>query len=243
MNQLYVGFSKQVPLPKGGFLLIDDEVPKIKQWRNPRYFDVDKHSFNPLQGIDETRARELAELLYTIYPQGQNTLTVRNGRWDLAPALKNAKRLDLVEGKEEVQGLMGDVLFSPLLRKVLCSSVNFTFNPNVPNLVRLNRAEIGEFNALVIGLFMLSEFDGQCIVPDGGFYLRDVHTRLIREERLVAGLYNFDELPDKLRKSAWQIADKVFSRASAKDAEEEATLLGLIKGTNARNEFVAGAVA
>jgi hypothetical protein len=40
-----------------------------------RLFDPMKHSFNPLEGIDYKRARELAELFYTISAQGDNTLT------------------------------------------------------------------------------------------------------------------------------------------------------------------------
>jgi hypothetical protein len=35
--------------------------------------------------------------------QGENTLTVRNGQIDLAPALYKGKRLDEVRGSEEVE--------------------------------------------------------------------------------------------------------------------------------------------
>jgi hypothetical protein len=46
MNQLYVGFAKEISLPKGGFLLIDDEL-----WNIPRsrVFDPLEHSFNPIK--------------------------------------------------------------------------------------------------------------------------------------------------------------------------------------------------
>jgi hypothetical protein len=56
-------------------------------------FDPMKHSFNPLKGIEYERARELAELFYTIFPQGDNTLTVRNGKRALLKALLKADRL------------------------------------------------------------------------------------------------------------------------------------------------------
>lgn len=59
MNKLYVGFSKNVETPRGGFLLIDDEARDIPR---SRVFGPTKHSFNPLKGIDYKRARELAEL-------------------------------------------------------------------------------------------------------------------------------------------------------------------------------------
>jgi hypothetical protein len=63
MNTLFVGFSKNIEMPRGGFLLIDDEVRDIPR---SRVFDPLKHSFNPLKGIDYKRARELAELFYTM---------------------------------------------------------------------------------------------------------------------------------------------------------------------------------
>lgn len=77
MNEFYVGFKREIEPPKGG-LLIDDEVPKVSGARRPRILCPLKHSFNPLHGIDYKEARALADLLYTISPQGENTLTVRN---------------------------------------------------------------------------------------------------------------------------------------------------------------------
>jgi hypothetical protein len=45
-----------------------------------RVFDPLKHSFNPLKNITYRKAREIADILYTVSPQGENTLTVRNGK-------------------------------------------------------------------------------------------------------------------------------------------------------------------
>jgi hypothetical protein len=73
-------FLRQLDLPSGTFLLIDDETPDIGDWRRPKVFDSLKHSFNPLNRIDYKKARELTEILYAFSPQGENTLTVRNGR-------------------------------------------------------------------------------------------------------------------------------------------------------------------
>jgi hypothetical protein len=86
LNKLYVGFTKTVELPKGGCLFIDDEVRPVPEWRRPRTFDPRKHSFNPLKDLDYKRAREIADVLYTISPQGENTLTVRNGKRVRRPA-------------------------------------------------------------------------------------------------------------------------------------------------------------
>jgi hypothetical protein len=43
-------------------------------------FDPLKRSFNPLDDLTYRKAREIADILYTVSPQGENTLTVRNGK-------------------------------------------------------------------------------------------------------------------------------------------------------------------
>jgi hypothetical protein len=51
----------------------------------------------------------------------------------------------------KVLGLRDDILFSPVLRRVLGNATNFSLNPNSVILTRLNRAELGDFNALACG--------------------------------------------------------------------------------------------
>lgn len=235
MNQLSIGFTKEVEPPRGGFLFIDDEVPDIPR---ARVFDPLVHCFNPLKGIDEKKARELAEVLYTVFPQGENTLTVRNGRRGLAPALLAAERLNKVEGDDEVRGLVDDVLFSPTLRQVFCNPTNFSFKQGSAIFARINRAELGEFDAMVLGLLLMSHFKGQLVVPDLGFYGRDIHVGLVRQERLIAGVYHLKELPERLRNSCLLIEDKRLSGAMVEDAEIAARYAGLLRGTNAYNDFI-----
>src|ERR1700709_2016073 len=109
MNKLFVGLTKTVQPPKRG-LFIHDEVPDISR---ARIFDPAKHSFNPLKGIDYRKARALADVLYTASPQGENTLTVRNGKRALLKALLASSRLDQIDGDEEVTGMIDDLLQSP----------------------------------------------------------------------------------------------------------------------------------
>jgi hypothetical protein len=249
MLKLYVGLSKEVALPKGGFLFIDDEVPDIPR---ARVFDPLQHSFNPSKGISYKKAREIADTLYTIAPQGENTLTVRNGKRALLKAMLDGDRLDKVEPSartkaeeataEEVRGMIADLLASPVLEAVLCQPTNFSFNTNSMILARLNRAELGDFDCLVLGLLLISHFQGQIIVPDLGFYGRDAHVSLIREGRLIAGVNFLGELPTKLRNSALLIKDKVASGARPEDAEVLASYERLVPATNAYNEFVQQAV-
>jgi hypothetical protein len=248
MNKLHVGFNKDIELPKGGFLLIADEVPNIKR---ARVFDPLRHSFNPLKDITYRKAREIADILYTVSPQGENTLTVRNGKRALLKMLLDGpKVLDTLPrdyGKADVGPLealatVDDILVSPVLRRVLCNPTNFSFNPNSKILARIDRTELGDFDALVLGLLLMAHFKGQIVVPDFGFYGRDGHVSLIREGRLIVGCNFLGELPPKLRQAALLIKDKVASGTNAADAEELAQYAGLVPHTTGHKDFVDGAM-
>jgi hypothetical protein len=239
MNKLFVGFTKTVEPPKRG-LFIHDEVPDISR---ARIFDPAKHSFNPLKGITYRKARALADVLYTASPQGENTLTVRNGKRTLLKALLIAPRLDKVDADEEVTGMIDDLLQSPVLKNVLCNSTNqFSFKPNSLILARINRAELGDFDALILGLCLIEQFKGQIVVPDFGFYGRETHVSLIRENRLIAGVNFLGELAPKLRNSTLLIEDRVASGALFDDAVTLAQLAGLrpdlSRDENPYNRFI-----
>jgi hypothetical protein len=238
MNKLYVGFLKQVETPKTG-LFIDDKVPRIPL---AKIFDPKKHSFNPLAGMDYKKARAIADVLYTIAPQGENTLTVRNGKRALLKALLKAKRLDQVRGDEEVKGMIDDILISPVLERVLCRPTNFSFGSDVI-LAKLNRAELGDFDALVLGLFLMAHFKGQVVIPDGGFYLREGHISLIREGRLIVGVNTLAELSPKLKQAVLLIEDKAGSSTTVEDAETLARYARLAPGTVGFTDYVQAAIA
>jgi hypothetical protein len=243
MNQLHVGFSKEIQPPEGGYLLIDDEVAVVPR---ARIFDPPTHCLNPLENIDYKKARELADALYTASPQGETTLTVRNGKRSLLQGLLSADRLDRIAfGKEEAeaQAMVGDLLTSPVLKKMLCNATNFSFNPHSVILARVNRKELGDFDALIIGLLLMAHYEGQVIVPDFGFYGRECHTRLIREERLIAGVNVLGELSPKLRQSVLLIKDKVARGTTVEDAEKLAEYERLAPGTNGFNDYVGAAIA
>jgi hypothetical protein len=249
MNKLHVGFNKDVELPKGGFLLIADEVPDIKR---ARVFDPLRHSFNPLKDITYRKAREIADILYTVSPQGENTLTVRNGKRALLKMLLDGpKALDTLPrdyGKADVGPLealatVDDILVSPVLRRVLCNPTNFSFNPNSKIVARIDRAELGDFDALVLGLLLMAHFKGQLVVPDFGFYGRDLHQAYIREERLIAGVYHLGELPPKLRQATLLIEEKVPGGTTGEDAETLAQYARLVPRTIAHTDFIQAAMA
>jgi hypothetical protein len=267
-NKLFVGFSKEVEPPKRG-LFIHDEVPDIPR---ARIFDPAKHSFNPLKNIDYRKARSLADALYTIYPQGSDTLTVRNGKQGLVKSLQDFDRLDKLQmhlwekasahnadkknneplspKESEVLGLVSDILLSPVLKNVLCKPTNFSFSPNSLILARINRAELGDFDALLLGLFLIEQFKGQVVIPAFDFYGRDVHVSLIRENRLIVGLNKLDNLKRKapdLRQNILSIKDREASGALYDDAVELAKEAGLrpdfSHDDNPYNHFIEDAMA
>jgi hypothetical protein len=242
MNRLFVGTSFEIPIPKRGFLFIHDKVPKLPLAQT---FDPSKHSIDPLRNLTHRQARDLADVLYTTTPQGENTLTVRNGRRALAPALHDAKRFDLIEtDDDEVQGMKDDLLFLPELRAVLCAEKPiFSFKPHTRIFARIDRAELGEYSALVLGLILINHYPGQIIIPDFGFYGRNAHTNLIRQNRLIAGVRFLAELPLQLRQSVLSIKEKTVAGALHEDAELLAKYAGLSPQTNGFQAYVDVAMA
>jgi hypothetical protein len=107
----------------------------------------------------------------------------------------------------------------------------------------VNRVELGDFDALVLGLLLMSHAKAQVVVPDFGFYGRDIHSRLIREARLIAGINFLGEVPDKLRKNVMLIEDKRPSGTTFADAEELARYERLRPNTVGFHDFVEGAIA
>jgi len=92
-----------------------------------------------------------------------------------------------------------------------------------------------------------AHYNGQLIVPDFGFYGRDAHASLIRENRLLAGVNTLQELTPKLRQAILLIEDKVASGATYDDAVTLAQYAGLhpdpSRESNPYNDFVANAIA
>jgi hypothetical protein len=223
-NKIHIGTTQLKP-PKGGYLFIHDEVPDIPR---ARIFDPTIHSFNPLQDLNYRKASEIIDIFDALFSRGDSTLTKDTGLDFLAEALDGEpSSLDTLiatpdkrasPGHLWAYGKVRRLMRSPVLRHMLCTPTNFSFNPNSPILARVNRAELGDFDALAAGLFLMAHYKGQVVVPDFGFYGREAHVSLIREERLTAGVRFLDELPEMLRRSVLLIKDKVVEGAWYDDA-------------------------
>jgi hypothetical protein len=239
MNKLILGLNDKRELldTKPGFLVIDDGPlgdKFLKRFKRAKVFDPHKHSFNPLDGIDNKKARELAEIFYG--SEGKETLTVRNGKRALTRLLPTANRLDRVKfGKgdddKEAKALIDDMLLSPVLRNVLCRATNFTFREGRSSVVaRINRAELGEFDAFILGSLLVTQFPGPVIISDFGFYARPMYARLVREKRLAVAVHALAELEPKMRQMCLLMETKVGRGCTYEDAERLAMYQGQVPG-------------
>ncbi len=251
MNNLLIGTADKteqlLQLTKRPFLLIDDGPIAdafLDAFPKTKLFDVTAHSFNPLKGMDYKRARDFVAALYTASPEGENTLTVRNGKRAMVQLLlANTTRLDKLPpassndpGMVEAVATIEDVLLSPVLSRVLCEQQNFWFKGSI--VAKLDRAQLGDFDAFVLASLLIGQFQGQIIVPDFGFYGRDFYMSLIRQDRLIAGVNYLAELSPSLRQNVLLIKDKTGAHCTYEDAETLASYASLTPNTVAHTDFV-----
>lgn len=263
MNKLIVGTRDKTDtilegLPNS-FLLIDDGsiidafqlLPKRRKEKSKlskiTFFDFKKHSFNPLKDIDFKKARDFISVLDAIFPEGANTLTKKNSNFILLRALlAQPKRLDTLlhpdprnedsaytDALQKIQTL----LMSPVLKSVLTKSPSSNFPLDGILLVRLNRAELGDFVCFALANFLIANYKGQVVIPDFGFYACPFHTSLIRQKRLIAGVHFLNEAP-QFRERLLLIDEKIGRHTTAQDAETLADYAGLRRESNAYTEFV-----
>lgn len=232
MNHLLIGNADKterlLELSEPGFLLIDDgEIAEtfLQIFPRAKLFDISKHSFNPLRGVTYLKACNFVASLMAAFPAGQATLTkegVPNVFFEAA--LNDPQPLDRLLTKKSkdpsylsAQRMIDRLLFSPVLTQVLCNPTNFSFKGSV--VAKINRAELGDFDAFILASLLIGQFKGHIIVPDFGFYGRDIHTTLVRENRLTAGLNSLSECSQTLQQVLLGIKAKSVSRTSLEDAE------------------------
>ena len=157
-------------------------------------------------------------------------MTYRNGRRALTRLAMVADRLDRLNytrdgDDQEAKGVVEDILLSPLLQTALRKPIPRWFYSGATVLARLNRKEIGDDDAKITANILISQFKAQIVIDDFGFYAREHHAALIREERLKAGVYTLSELPEKLRDRAL-LMPKVGRGCTFEDAVELAKYEG-----------------
>lgn len=228
-------------LPEACLIIDDGELTDTVSIRAKR-FDVSKHSLNPLKDMDEHKAMSFIAVLDGAFPEGENTLTRRYSNHVMLKRLldKPGKLADLIvptkdpyerDANEKIERL----LLSDTLRPVLNSSLSFTFGRRT--IARLNRAEIGDFNCFVLGNFLMAQYAGPIVVADFGFYATAAHKRLIRQDRLFAGLRSIEDVP-KLRNDLLMIPTKIARKCTPDDAAILAVFAGHLPGTEGASTFI-----
>jgi hypothetical protein len=253
---LIVGANKSDLLRNlpGTFLFIDDSIDAIPASIRERatVLDFDRHSFNPLEDIDYKRARDFVSVLNAVFPEGENTLTRKASNFALLKALlTHPKRLDRLmlhpdrndPGALDAYQKLQTLLLSPVLRSFLCNPRQHTnFSRDGTLLVRLDRSIFADFDCFVIANLLISNYRGQVVIPDYGFYACPFHSLLIREKRLSVGVNFLDEIPE-LKNSLLLIENKLARKCTAEDAERLAAYAGLVPGTNAHTDFIHKSIA
>ena len=145
----------------------------------------------------------------------------------------------------EAHALIDDILLSPILRDVFCRQKNFEIkNGNPPSSIvaRIDRAKLGDYDAFILASLLISQFKGQLIIPDFGFYARPFHASLIRENRLIAGVYTLSELDEKMQQLCLLMEDKEGRQCTPDDAAVLAEYEGLVPHTEGYGDFVGAAI-
>jgi hypothetical protein len=253
MNHLHIGteglLDWLLTVTKPRFLLIDDGPIAdafLARFPKARLFDPTVHSFNPLTGMDYKRACDFVSVLQSVFAAGRDTLT-KEGAWDvwLEALLDKPQQLDqmlLDESRDpgyiSAQRMARRLLRSPVLRSVLCGEGKpFRFGEGT-TVARLDRAQLGDFDAFVLGSLLIGQHKGQVVVPDFGFYGRPLHLSLMRQQRLTAGLNFLEEVAREFRQALLTIPDKHGEGCTFEDAEILASYSGLKPGDVGHTEFV-----
>jgi hypothetical protein len=231
------------------FLLIDDgtviDALDLPARRRVVRLDFSKHHLNPLQDMDYKSARDFLAVLDAVFPEGANTLTRKNSNFVvLQSLLERGGRLDTLlhpsddPAEKDAYQKIQTLLFSPVLKKFLCRPTNFSLDGIV--LARINRQELGDFDAFVLGSLLMLKYKKQVVVTDFGFYGRPHHVSLI--PRLIAGVRSLEELPPALRREVVLMPEKLGKQCTYEDALTLANYKGLIPGTVEHTDFVGQAL-
>lgn len=243
-NLLIVGRHGEFA-PTRAFLWITDQVPDVEA----DIFDPREHCFNPLHGLNPRGAVEAAEILF----KDKDLMTYDHGKRALAPMLWKASRLDQIkrskkptDAEAEALATVDDALFLPEIRRVFCRLPNFSFRAR-PIVARLDRAELGDKAATMIGLFLVQKFRAQIVIDDFGRFARPFHSSLIDQNRLMAKVRTLSQLDKSGLRDLCMTMPKIGRGCIYSDARELAEDAGHIpdptRQDNPFNDFVKGAMA
>lgn len=223
MNLLLLG-HKTLPELRDNFLLIHGgEISlTVPDRKKVTVLDFQKDSLDPLKDMTYLRAREFISVLDAVFPAGANTLTRENANYLILEALldrptKLSKLLRPSKDPHEMAAYrkIQTILLSPVLSRFLNRPTNFSLDGVV--IAKIDRGELGDFDALMLSNILMSFYPHQIVCMDFGFHGREHHSRLIRENRLIAGVNFLAELPLTLQNEVL-LMPRVVHRATYEDA-------------------------
>lgn len=209
-----------------------------KHFPDARKFNPRHHSFAIER--DAYAVRDFAEILYSS-GEGQNTLTVRNGKRALARLLvDNTVALRNIAGDRkdpavaEALATLEDLLFSPALKRVLTRKPNFEFDGSlIANLDALHPTD-----ARILARLLIGRHKGHVILPHARRYLCPLHLSLIENGRLTVGLTTLSEVSRELQQALLTIPHKQGAGCTYDDAVTLASYARLVPGTTSHTDFV-----
>ena len=117
-----------------------------------------------------------------------------------------------------LQSKLGELLTSPLIRNILGQSHStFRFTGNL--IVNLDRKEIGDQAAYLLGSLFITRAKGPVYINGLGFFASDHLVSMFSEDRFTVAVDYLDQLPRKLQQAVLSITDKTVFRTTEEDAE------------------------
>lgn len=259
MSKIFIGKDFEIDFPRGGCLSIDNKVREVKEWRHPRTFDPLRDSFNPFASLDYRKSCDIVDTFDALFPGGSSTLTREDGLEYIAELLEKkpanfqalSDMIPVPDSKSEpghrwAYRKVRRILRSPVLRKVLCELPTFSLKRGSVNQARIDWAELGPFDALALGLFLIAEFKGPIVIREFHRYARPMHIALMDENRLFAGVRRLSQLKGDVLDAAL-LMETIPSKCTFKDAQTLAENEGLrpdhLREKNDYNDFIAWAMA
>jgi hypothetical protein len=199
MNYLQIGFgAKTFSYPSGSRVLTGEPILS----EGDKLYDPAEHGLNPLP----MSYREAREFAAAVYPD-KDLMTYRNGRRSLTRLVMNADRLDRLHTGAQMTTKKREVLwrtsYCPRFYGECCANhYHAGFMAGAQLSPAWTERRSGTDDAKVIANILISQFKGPVVIDDFGCYAREHHAALIRQNRLIAGVYTLSELPDKLRDRA-----------------------------------------
>ena len=124
---------------------------------------------------------------------------------------------------------IGTLLMSPTIRNILGQQYS-TFSLTTKSIViaNLDRAEIGDLTARLLGGLLIARSAGHVYVNDFPFFASDHFISLFPKERFSVSLSYLDEVSPKLQQSLLAIEDKIVLKTSPRDGERLMFYLGIM---------------